>query len=147
LKKAGNISIIVLPGQKFNKFENAFIVSDFAVSEFEKHQELFSFLNRAGSQIKAMALPGDDREEAKKRKGEWLESAAGFVAESKITACVFKGNSIEEMHDYIDSVDPDVVISIRIKHNFLEKLTGTPIKFEKALLDGIRKPFMIHGDY
>lgn len=147
LKKSGIISVLVPPGQKFNKFENVLIVSDFAVSEFDKHREIFSFLKIASPLIKAVALPGDNREDAKKRSGEWLETAAGFVPRSKISACVFMENSHEEMQDYIDSIDPDVVISIRTKHNFLEKLTGTPIKFEKALLEGIGKPFIIHGDH
>jgi hypothetical protein len=145
LKKSDAVTVLVPPGEEFNSFDNILMVTDFSRDEFEKHKKIFSLLGRNNHVIKALATPDVNKEIMTEKSNTWKEYARKLMPGSDIIIATSDENSLDSLLDRIEDDDPDILVNVRDKQSFIDKLLGNK-KFERNLVSAVRRPVMIDGN-
>jgi hypothetical protein len=143
IKKTGAVSVLVPPDSKFKKYERVVIVTDFREDDFEKYDDVFSFLNFFNPAVYAVGSSKDNFAIMKENSGEWLKKVMKLLPRSEINTRVMEEESMDQLNGYIETIGPDLVISLKKKPNLIEKLLGR--EFDRKLMERVSRPLMVHG--
>jgi hypothetical protein len=145
LKKSDAVTVLVPPGEEFRSCGKILLVTDYSRDEFERHKKIFSLLSHINPAIIALATPNGNKKAMNEKSYTWQEQARNIMPDSNITTAISDENSLDSLVDKIEDNDPDILVNIRDKQSFLDKLLGNK-RFERKLISAVCRPVMIDGN-
>lgn len=143
LEHTGALGLIVPPNQSFRMINKVIFPVDFKAEDFGAYAKIHAFIRHFNPVIDAVGYEKNGNGSLEQESEKWLEIARSSFVPSTVNAKILKGeNFANALNDYIENVQPDVLILLEHKENALVSIFKT--NEAKVLLPQINLPVLLH---
>ncbi len=143
LENTGALGLLVPPNQPFRMINKVVFPVDFKSEDFGSYAKIHSFIRHFNPVIDAVGYEKNNKTSLTEESKNWLKIAKSSFVPSTVKTDVLKGEKFTNaLNDYIQNVQPELLILLEHKQNFLKSIFKT--NEAKVLLPQINLPVLIH---
>jgi len=142
-ENTGALGLIVPPEQSFQMINKVVFPVDFKSEDFGAYAKIHAFIRHFTPVIDAVGFEKNDKDSLEQESENWLEIAQSSFVPSTVKTNLLKGeNFANALNDYIENIQPDILILLGHKQNALKSIFKR--NEAKVLLPQINLPVLIH---